>query len=80
MTNLFFKSYCQSEWLNLRSLVTAIAALPVLEYLAQKYLYHSLTLARACAAKGYCSRSGRSVGLSVNLLVCDFLRTFSLEP
>ena len=24
-----------------------------------------LTLARACAAKGYCSRSGRSVGLSL---------------
>ena len=36
-----------------------------------------LTLARACAAKGYCSRSvGRSVGLSVSLSVC----TFSLEP
>ena len=30
-----------------------------------------LTLARACAAKGYCSRSvGRSVGLSVCVCVC----------
>ena len=43
-----------------------------------------LTLARACAAKGYCSRSGRSVGPSVprlvNLLVCDFVspHVFSL--
>ena len=47
-----------------------------------------LTLARACAAKGYCSRSGRSVGRSVgpsigrlvNLLVCDFVspHVFSL--
>ena len=41
---------------------------------------HLLNLARACAAKGYCSRSGRSVGLSVNLLVCDFVspHVFSL--
>ena len=35
-----------------------------------------LTLVRACAAKGYCSRSvGRSVGRSVSLLVC--LHVFS---
>ena len=37
-----------------------------------------LTLARACAAKGYCSRSGRSVPRLVNLSVTLFLRTFSL--
>ena len=37
-----------------------------------------LTLARACAAKGYCSRSVcRSVGRSVSLLTCShvFSRT-----
>ena len=46
-----------------------------------------LTLARACAAKGYCSRSvcrfvGPSVGRSVGLSVCVSVSvpTFSLEP
>ena len=45
------------------------------------YIY--LTLARACAAKGYCSRSvylSVTVGLSVGRSVCVSVPTFSLEP
>ena len=46
------------------------------------YFLPSLTLARACAAKGYCSRLvGRSVSRrSVGRLVCDFVspHVFSL--
>ena len=45
-------------------------------------VYASLTLARACAAKGYCSRSvcrsvGRSVGRSVCVCVYLFPRFLS---